>query len=154
MYLVEFDQQNLSSVTPLFIPQFQPMQLIKGDLRQIEQQLAAFAGHEGLPVWLDIEVATQDYLTDIQRRIQALAANLPVEVVLLRRSKEQRNNSIHRQEKETLNELTVSDVFERRLALEADLPEPRQQRMRQMFNYVVDEIAQDGSNGVAEEPAQ
>ncbi len=105
-------------------------------------------------MWLDIEVATQDYLTDIQRRIQALAANLPVEVVLLRRSKEQRNNSIHRQEKETLNELTVSDVFERRLALEADLPEPRQQRMRQMFNYVVDEIAQDGSNGVAEEPAQ
>lgn len=50
--------------------------------------------------------------------------------------------------------MTVSDVFERRLALEADLPEPRQQRMRQMFNYVVDEIAQDGSNGVAEEPAQ
>ncbi|CFU85372.1 exonuclease subunit SbcD [Yersinia pseudotuberculosis] len=154
VYLVEFDQQNLSSVTPLFIPQFQPMQLIKGDLRQIEQQLAVFAGHEGLPVWLDIEVATQDYLTDIQRRIQALAADLPVEVVLLRRSKEQRNNSIHRQEKETLNELTVSDVFERRLALEADLSEPRQQRMRQMFNYVVDEIAQDGSNGVAEEPAQ
>ncbi|WP_145518581.1 exonuclease subunit SbcD [Yersinia mollaretii] len=151
VYLVEFAQQTLVSVTPLFIPQFQPMQLIKGDLQQIEQQLAKFADHQGLPVWLDIEVATQDYLTDIQRRIQALAAELPVEVVLLRRSKEQRNNSIERQEKETLNELSVSDVFERRLALEPDLAEPRQQRMRQMFNQVVEAITQ-GNDAAEEQP--
>ncbi|CNK85860.1 exonuclease subunit SbcD [Yersinia aleksiciae] len=151
VYLVEFAQQALASVTPLLIPQFQPMQLIKGDLQQIEQQLAKFANHQGLPVWLDIEVATQDYLTDIQRRIQALATDLPVEVVLLRRSKEQRNNSIERQEKETLNELSVADVFERRLALEADLAEPRQQRMRQMFNQVVEEITQ-GKDAAEEQP--
>ncbi|MDA5535969.1 exonuclease subunit SbcD [Yersinia mollaretii] len=152
VYLVEFAQQTLASVTPLLIPQFQPMQLIKGDLQQIEQQLAKFADHQGLPIWLDIEVATQDYLTDIQRRIQALTAELPVEVVLLRRSKEQRNNSIERQEKETLNELSVSDVFERRLALEPDLAEPRQQRMRQMFNQVVEEITQ--GNDAAEEQSR
>ncbi|OVZ87960.1 exonuclease sbcCD subunit D [Yersinia kristensenii] len=142
VYLVEFAQQALASVTPLFIPQFQPMKLVKGDLAQIEQQLAEFAHHQGLPVWLDIEVVTQDYLTDIQRRIQALAAELPVEVVLLRRSKEQRNHSIERQEKETLNELNVTDVFERRLAQEADLAEPHQERMRQMFNQVVEDITQ------------
>ncbi|CNI20982.1 exonuclease subunit SbcD [Yersinia intermedia] len=151
VYLVEFHQQALASVTPLFIPQFQPMQLIKGDLAQIEQQLAKFSEHHGLPVWLDIEVATQDYLTDIQRRIQVLTAELPVEIVLLRRSKEQRNNSIERQEKETLNELTVTDVFERRLALEPDLAEPRQQRMRQMFNQVVDDITQ-GKDAAQEQP--
>lgn len=151
VYLVEFAQQTLASVTPLFIPQFQPMQLIKGDLQQIEQQLAKFVDHQGLPVWLDIEVATKDYLTDIQRRIQALTADLPVEVVLLRRSKEQRNNSIERQEKETLNELSVSDVFERRLAQEADLAEPRQQRMRQMFSQVVEEITQ-GKDAAEEQP--
>lgn len=152
VYLVEFTQQTLASVTPIFIPQFQPMQLIKGDLAQIEQQLTKFSDHQGLPVWLDIEVATQDYLTDIQRRIQALAAELPVEVVLLRRSKEQRNNSIERQEKETLNELSVTDVFERRLVLEADLAEPRQERMRQMFNQVVEDITQ-GKDGAEEQSA-
>ncbi|HIH7485988.1 TPA: exonuclease subunit SbcD [Yersinia enterocolitica] len=152
VYLVEFAQQALASVTPIFIPQFQPMQLIKGDLAQIEQQLTKFADHQGLPVWLDIEVATQDYLTDIQRRIQALTAELPVEVVLLRRSKEQRNNSIERQEKETLNELSVTDVFERRLALEADLAAPRQERMRQMFNLVVEDITQ-GKDATEEQSA-
>ncbi|CQH44243.1 exonuclease subunit SbcD [Yersinia frederiksenii] len=151
VYLVEFTQQTLTSVTPLIIPQFQPMRLIKGDLQQIEQQLTQFADHQGLPVWLDIEVATQDYLTDIQRRIQALAADLPVEVVLLRRSKEQRNNLIERQEKETLNELSVTEVFERRLALESDLAEPRQQRMRQLFGQAVEDITQ-GKDATEEQP--
>ncbi|HFT5239333.1 TPA: exonuclease subunit SbcD [Yersinia enterocolitica] len=151
VYLVEFTQQTLTSVTPLIIPQFQPMRLIKGDLQQIEQQLTQFADHQGLPVWLDIEVATQDYLTDIQRRIQALAADLPVEVVLLRRSKEQRNNLIERQEKETLNELSVTEVFERRLALESDLAEPRQQRMRQLFGQAVEDITQ-GKDAAEEQP--
>ncbi|CNE63882.1 exonuclease subunit SbcD [Yersinia nurmii] len=140
VFLVEFSGQSLAGVETLAVPQWQPMQLIKGDLRQIEQQLTAFSQLPGPPVWLDIEVATQDYLSDIQRRIQALTENLPVEVVLLRRSKEQRQSSIHQQEKETLNELSVSDVFERRLALETELTEQRQQKMREMFQQVVDEV--------------
>ncbi len=75
------------------------MQLIKGDLAEIERQLQQFADYAGeLPVWLDIEVATQDYLSDIQRRIQLMADELPVEVVLLRRSK-QRRRAIAQQDK-------------------------------------------------------
>lgn len=123
------------------------MQLIKGNLQQIEQQLATFSDHVGLPVWLDIEVATPDYLSDIQRRIQALTENLPVEVVLLRRCKEQKPGHIQRQEKETLNELSVSDVFERRLALEAELSGPRQQKMRDMFSQIVDSVTLDNAAG-------
>jgi exonuclease SbcD len=117
------------------------MQLIKGDLAQIEQQLQQFADYQGeLPVWLDIEVATQDYLSDIQRRIQLLADQLPVEVVLLRRSKEQRRQAIEQQDKETLNELSVNEVFERRLAQEPEMAEERRQRMSQMFQQVVESV--------------
>jgi exonuclease SbcD len=32
------------------------------------------------PVWLDIEITTDDYLHDMQRKIQALTEDLPVEV--------------------------------------------------------------------------
>ncbi|MFZ1873831.1 MAG: exonuclease subunit SbcD [Chania sp.] len=142
--MVDFADGALQQVTALEVPTFQPMQLIKGDLQQIEQQLRQFADYQGeLPVWLDIEVATQDYLSDIQRRIQQLADDLPVEVLLLRRSKEQRRLVIAQQDKETLNELSVGDVFERRLALESDMAEPRQQRMRQMFQQVVESLHQD-----------
>ncbi|WP_129543731.1 exonuclease subunit SbcD [Serratia sp. 1D1416] len=141
VFMVDFAAGALQQVTPLEIPSFQPMRLIKGDLPQIEQQLRQFADYQGeLPVWLDIEVATQDYLSDIQRRIQLLADELPVEVVLLRRGKEQRRQAIEQQDKETLNELSVSEVFERRLAQEPEMAEARQQRMRQMFHQVVDEV--------------
>ncbi|OKB68082.1 exonuclease subunit SbcD [Serratia marcescens] len=141
VFLVDFADGALQQVEALTIPQFQPMQLIKGDLAEIERQLQQFADYAGeLPVWLDIEVATQDYLSDIQRRIQLLADELPVEVVLLRRSKEQRRQAIAQQDKETLNELSVNEVFERRLAQEAEMPEARQQRMRQMFRQVVDAV--------------
>lgn len=141
VFLVDFADGALQQVEALTIPQFQPMQLIKGDLAEIERQLQQFADYAGeLPVWLDIEVATQDYLSDIQRRIQLMADELPVEVVLLRRSKEQRRQAIAQQDKETLNELSVNEVFERRLAQEADMPEARQRRMHQLFRQVVDAV--------------
>ncbi|WP_337262852.1 MULTISPECIES: exonuclease subunit SbcD [unclassified Serratia (in: enterobacteria)] len=142
--MVDFADGALQQVNALEVPTFQPMQLIKGDISQIEQQLRQFADYSGeLPVWLDIEVATQDYLSDIQRRIQQLTDALPVEVLLLRRSKEQRRQAIAQQDRETLNELSVSDVFERRLALESEMTEPRQQRMRHMFQQVVETLHQD-----------
>lgn len=143
VYLVDFADGQLQQVTPLAIPCFQPMQLIKGDLQQIEQQLQPFADYQGvLPVWLDIEVATQDYLSDIQRRIQQMTEALPVEVLLLRRSKEQRRLAIAQQDKETLNELSVDEVFERRLALEPEMDEARQQRIRLLFQQAVANLAQ------------
>ncbi|MGO4742905.1 exonuclease subunit SbcD [Serratia quinivorans] len=141
VFMVDFAAGALQQVSALEIPSFQPMQLIKGDLAQIEQQLQQFADYQGdLPVWLDIEVATQDYLSDIQRRIQLLADQLPVEVVLLRRSKEQRRQAIEQQDKETLNELSVNEVFERRLAQEPEMAEARKQRMSQMFQQVVEAV--------------
>lgn len=141
VFMVDFSAGVLQQVSALEIPSFQPMQLIKGDLAQIEQQLRQFADYQGeLPVWLDIEVATQDYLSDIQRRIQLLADQLPVEVVLLRRSKEQRRQAIEQQDKETLNELSVNEVFERRLAQEPEMAEERRQRMSQMFQQVVEAV--------------
>lgn len=84
VFLLEFSTR-LESVTPLVIPSFQPMQMLKGAMAEIEQQLTAFHTYEGdLPVWLDIEITTQEYLSDLQRRIEQLTEALPVEVLLVR----------------------------------------------------------------------
>lgn len=143
--LVSFAPDALPQTPPqidiLPIPMTQPMQLIKGSLSDIEQQLSTFKNHQGdKPVWLDIEINTQDYLSDMQKRIQAMTENLPVEVLLLRRTREQRLQAITRQDKETLNELSVHDVFERRLVTETDMEDSRQQRVRTLFNQVIDEL--------------
>lgn len=142
VFMVDFTTEGrLKQVTPLAIPCFQPMQLIKGDLQQIEQQLLQFANYQGdLPVWLDIEVTTQHYLSDIQCCIQQIAEALPVEVLLLRRSKEQRRQTIKQQDKETLNELSVNEVFERLLTQYPEMLEEQRQQMRQMFQQVVAQL--------------
>ncbi len=137
---VDFADGQLSQVTPLDIPLFQPMQMIKGSLQEIEQQLTTFdGGSPEKPVWLDIEIVSSDWLSQMQQRIQALTADLPVEVVLLRRSREQREQVIARQNNETLSELSVEEVFARRLALEDATPQ-RQARASALFADVLDAV--------------
>ncbi|MFP1900599.1 exonuclease subunit SbcD [Lonsdalea quercina] len=150
VYLVRFEQDRLEDVSPLTIPASQPMQLVKGSLSEIERRLAGFREYEGeKPVWLDIEIATQDYLSDIQQHIQNLTADLNVEVVLLRRAREQHLQMLVQQEKETLDELLPGEVFERRLALEPDLEERQQQRLRTLFNQVLQDVEDDSQEATA-----
>ncbi|WP_263064833.1 exonuclease subunit SbcD [Dickeya dadantii] len=141
VYLVHFEQGNLHEVTALTVPTEQPMQLVKGNLPEIERRLAGFRDYHGdKPVWLDIEIATQDYLSDMQQHIQTLTEPLNVEVLLLRRAREQQQQMLVQLEKETLEELHPAEVFARRLAQENDLDEPRQQRLKGLFDRVIQEI--------------
>ncbi|MDR0217910.1 MAG: exonuclease subunit SbcD [Enterobacteriaceae bacterium] len=143
--LVDFSEEKFLGVTLLPIPNYQPMQLIRGNLKQIEEQLQVFREYQGeRPVWLDIEIATQDYLHDIQKRIQTMAIDLPVEIILLRRSKTARQHSLTEKNKETLAELSVHEVFERRLAA-AELDDLTQkQRLTTLFRQTLDDITQSG----------
>lgn len=161
--MAEFADGKLQRVEPLLIPRFQPMQVIKGDLSQIESQLltlsnevskqdvgnrsggiAINAGSTGsLPVWLCIEVETQDYLSDLQERIQSMTEAMNVEVLQLKRARSGRTVRTEQREKETLAELTVEDVFERRLALESFESEAEQQRLarlRQSFKQIAEAV--------------
>lgn len=141
VFLVDFADGKLSKVETLTIPLFQPMQMIKGSLAEIERQLAEIKPREdGKSVWLDIEISTQAWLNDLQRRIQELTQALPVEVVLLRRSREQREQVIDRQNNETLSELSAMEVFNRRLALEENEEPSRLARATELFSLTLAEI--------------
>lgn len=145
VFLLEFSTR-LESVTPLVIPSFQPMQMLKGAMAEIEQQLTAFHTYEGdLPVWLDIEITTQEYLSDLQRRIKQLTESLPVEVLLVRRSRDQRQRSLARLENETLSELKVEEVFARRLALEDQLEDEQRAQLTQLFRSTLATLEDPGA---------
>lgn len=145
VFLLEFSTR-LESVTPLVIPSFQPMQMLKGAMAEIEQQLTAFHTYEGdLPVWLDIEITTQEYLSDLQRRIEQLTEALPVEVLLVRRSRDQRQRSLARLENETLSELKVEEVFARRLALEEQLEDEQRAQLTQLFHSTLATLEDPGA---------
>lgn len=127
--LVEFEEdspqpdlQYQPTLTPLEVPRFQAMVVIRGDLQHIENTLNTSEdianATPDAPVWLCIEVETQDYLTDLQQRIQALLDDKPAEILQLKRVRKQASKALSQQRNVQLSELSVEDVFEARLALE------------------------------------
>ena len=70
-------------------------------------------------MWLCIEVETEDYLTDLQQRIQGLLEGKNAEILQLKRKRKRTVNSLTEKQNVQLSELSVNDVFEARLALES-----------------------------------
>ena len=127
------------------------MHLIKGDLIEIEAEINRLATQYDMSqqdplqqAWLDIEVSTQDFLNDLQQRVQSMVEGLPLEILLLRRERKKRNEGLEQISKETLHELTATEVFERCLSQEDWSSEAQQQKLKRVkvsFDEILSEIA-------------
>ncbi|NMY49908.1 exonuclease subunit SbcD [Pseudomonas sp. WS 5011] len=139
--LVELDSSGLRQITALPVPRFQPLLSLRGSLKELDVQIkqAAEQGSAEQPVWLEVLVGTDDYLSDLQLRIAALCEGLPVEVLRIRRERGNASASLQGQAKETLDELSVDDVFAQRLSSES-LDETEQQRLLGLYQQVVSEL--------------
>ncbi|KNC92161.1 exonuclease subunit SbcD [Trabulsiella odontotermitis] len=141
VHLVSFSNGKLAQIETLDVPVTQPLAVIKGDFASISAQLAEWRDRsETEPVWLDIEINSDEYLHDLQRKIQTLTEDLPVEVLLIRRSREQRERIIASEKRESLSELHVEEVFARRLALET-MEADQQARLRQLFDETLHSLS-------------
>ena len=145
--MVDFEAGKFKKAKPLNIPNFQPMHIIKGNLKGVEKELKTLSKtyklQKGQSVWVEILVSSQDYLNDLQNRVQQLSEDLPVEILLLRRERKNKKNTLEKEAQETLNELSVDDVFERRLSEEDwhdDEEQARLDRIKRNFRQVVDEL--------------
>ncbi|MHA6959156.1 exonuclease subunit SbcD [Proteus mirabilis] len=146
--LIDFEQDKLAEMTLLPIPEFQLLRTLSGSLQEIATQLEKLATQYNeidTTIWLDIEVSTQDYLSDIQNRIQELTQSPLFEVIVLRRARKQRQ-ALMQNEKETLTELTVYDVFERRLAQHQFETEEDKTRLTTLFKQAVEMAEQEDNN--------
>ncbi len=139
--LVVLDSSGLRQITALPVPRFQPLLSLRGSLKELDGQIkqAAEQGSVELPVWLEVLVGTDDYLSDLQLRIAALCDGLPVEVLRIRRERGNASASLQGQAKETLDELSVDDVFAQRLSHES-FDEREQARMLALYQQVVSEL--------------
>ncbi|MDP5146679.1 exonuclease subunit SbcD [Shewanella sp. ULN5] len=153
--LVQWQQDNHMQVNTLDIPMFQPMQMLKGNLTQIADQVAQFADHcestlspSFNDTWVSIEVTEQDYLSDLQSRIVELTQHKAIEVLRLKRARGLRQKAIQSRHNETLSELSVKEVFQRRLMQEQFDDETFKQRLISKFDQLQQdvELAQQAEN--------
>lgn len=84
-------------------------------------------------------MSTDDYLSDLQSRINALCEGHPVEVLRIRRERGNASASLASEARETLDELSVEDVFVRRLQQEA-LAEDDSQRLQALYRQVLESL--------------
>ena len=144
--LVDLSSDGLQQVTPLAVPRFQPLLSLRGSLTELHSAIAeaAVQGTVDKPVWLEVLVTADDYLSDLQPRIQAFTEGLPVEVLRIRRERGTAVAGLTSASRETLDELSVSDVFVQRLSSETLEPQ-LQARLSGLYQQVVAELTQEQS---------
>lgn len=142
--LVDVDNSGLRSVTAVPVPRFQPMKSVSGSLASLSAELERVAqeGSAEQPVWLEVLVHTDDYLTDIQLRVEKLCEELPVVVLRTRRERGNAQATLFSEAKETLDELSPEDVFRQRLDSE-DLEVPLRERLTGLYRQVVGELQEE-----------
>lgn len=138
--LVELDEGGLKAVAPLAVPCFQPLLTVRGALAELAGAIAAAAGQGSTerPVWLEVQVAADEHLADLQARIAALCAGLPVEVLRIRRERTG-VAGLQRAARETLDELSPEEVFARRLDGE-ELDGALRESLQGLYRQVLDEL--------------
>jgi exonuclease SbcD len=139
--LVELDGSGLRDISALPVPRFQPLLALRGSLVELQQAIAEAAqqGSSEMPVWLEVQVSTDDYLSDLHLRIAALCEGLPVEVLRIRRERGNSVAALQGQARETLDELSVEEVFAQRLSSET-LDDAQQAPLLALYRQVVGEL--------------
>ncbi len=122
--LVDFKGNSLALVSELLVPCFQPLAMVKTSLQElstvVKEILAALELKKNQKLWLDIELTDSDHLSDLQSRIALLTDDFPVEILLVRRAKQVRQQLIQaQQDNSMLSELSLDEVFSSRLQQES-----------------------------------
>lgn len=118
--LVDLNAHGLQTITPLATPVCQILASLTGNLASLPAQVQALAAQSSAehPAWLEVTVQEDDYLPDVAARIDAMVQGLPLQVLRVKRQRGTAMPQLFTEHGESLEALTPSDVFARRLAQE------------------------------------
>ena len=149
--LVEVEANQPAQVSAITIPCFQPLVMLKTSIEHLTEDLekvkTEYAQQES--VWLDIEIETSAYLQDFQSKIEELTKDSNIEVLLTRRSKQARKNLLQQNKKQTLNELSIDDVFDTRLeqeVFESEQEVEQKARLKSLFKQIHHDVVTGAEN--------
>ncbi len=139
---VDFEGGSLKEIEAVSIPCFRRLACIKGNLELIEEKIKELPDPaEGRTLWLEVEVATDDYLSDLTNRIQAMIEERPIELLRIRRKRKPFESGLTSSAKEKLEELKPGEVFLRRLAKE-EMDDSEQGQLTGLFEEILGRVEQ------------
>ncbi len=137
---VEF-HNTTASVKLIDVPVFQKLERIKGDWDGISNRILELSAAD-FPVWLEIVYDGIEVIGDLRERLEAAISGTQMEIIRIKNNRiiDRVLGQIH--EEETLDDLSVNDVFERCLAVH-DVSEEQRPELLRTYQETVSSLYQD-----------
>ncbi|WP_435236905.1 exonuclease subunit SbcD [Psychromonas sp. PT13] len=139
--IVDFLEQGEVKVTPIVIPRFQDLQVIKGSLEEVSEQLKTLASEKKQQsMWLEIKLNQSFYVSDVQSQLNSLVEGTNIEILKISSPKLNENSQWQETDSTTLDDLTPVDLFQHRLKCEDNLSEQQQTELKALFVQVCEAL--------------
>ncbi len=119
------------SIAPLPVPGFQPLASLHGDLASLLGQINDLKSTE-IPYWLELQYEGEAVVADLREQLLEAVAGSPLAILRIRNNRLFDYALQQSQEAETLDELSVQEVFDRCLEVNG-IEETQRQLLRQTF---------------------
>ncbi|ETX11572.1 nuclease [Marinomonas ushuaiensis DSM 15871] len=144
LFARESAEDKIEPIRLVSIPMFQPMASLKGSLKEVTKQLNeqgfVKSFEPGQTLWLEVTIVADDYLSDVQKRIMEVIDDKPIELLRVMRKSALEKKTDAFESRQTLSELTVSDVFEKSLQANLDIEEEEAKTLTKLFNVCLTEM--------------
>lgn len=139
--LVEFADTK-PAVQLLDVPIFQKLERIKGNWNDISNRILELSANDSI-VWLEIIYESEEVITDLRERLDAIISNSKIEVLRVKNNRiiDRVMGQIH--DKETLDDLNIHQVFERCLNAH-EIPENQRQELTHAYQETIASLREDG----------
>jgi exonuclease SbcD len=128
-------------VEELPVPCFQPLATVRGHWQHITGRIAELA-MAGSPVWLEVVYEGDEIIGDLQERLREQVADTSLEILRSKNTRLVEQTLGRMATEETLDDLTVDDVFARCLAAH-DVPQEQRDELVAAFRETVAALHED-----------
>ncbi len=128
------------------IPQFQRLVSVKGDWDAIAQRLGELKVR-GESIWVEVEYEGAELIGDLRQRVEACVEGSQVEVLQIKNPPTMRRYLEQSTDGRTLEEMTVEEVFQRRIA-DIEQGEAERDALLDTFREALHEVERAATEGV------
>lgn len=141
--IVEFEGKK-PQIKEVEIPKFQLLKKVGGNLRQITEQLNELK-ETSKNIWLEIEFAGTEIVSDLPAKLQEIIASSNLEIKIIRNRILVDQILLKNHNEETLDDLSVEEVFQRCLEC-YKVPNEQREELIQSYREIVQEILEEDTN--------
>lgn len=141
--IVEFNSTT-PDVRDIQVPCFQHLERIVGSLDEIESKIEELKG-QGSSAWLEIEYTGTSVVGNLREVLEEAISGSSMEIRRIKNRQIIENATLTLEESETLDDMTVNDIFERCLD-DYGVPQEEREELITAYNEIVGSLYEDDVN--------